>query len=92
MSIHSIGVVGAGVMGSGIAQVAAMAGLPVTLSNISADFRGLLNSTGTRARFAIGVFCYRVARHVGSLAPALGGVDALVFTAGIGENGRRSAP
>ena len=56
------------------------------LSSISADFRDLLDSTDTRARFAIGVFCYRVARHVGSLAAALGGVDALVFTAGIGDH------
>jgi len=56
------------------------------LSGISADFRDLLGSSDPRAQFAIGVFCYRVARSVGSLAAALGGVDALVFTAGVGEH------
>jgi acetate kinase len=56
------------------------------LSGISADFRDLLGRGDSRAQFAIGVFCYRVARNVGSLAAALGGVDALVFTAGVGEH------
>ena len=49
-----------------------------------------LESAGTpEARLALGVFCYRVAAAVGALATALGGLDALVFTAGIGEG---SAP
>jgi hypothetical protein len=39
-----------------------------------------------RARFAVQVFCYRVARHIGSLAAALGGLDDIAFTAGVGEN------
>jgi acetate kinase len=56
------------------------------LSGISADFRELLASGEPRAQFAVEVFCYRVARHVASLAAALGGLDAIVFTAGIGEN------
>jgi acetate kinase len=56
------------------------------LSGISSDFRELLNSESPRARFAIEVFCYRVAGHLGSLAAALGGLDGIVFTAGVGEN------
>jgi acetate kinase len=56
------------------------------LSGISADFRDLLASSDPRAAFAVDFFCYRVARHIGSLAAALGGLDGLVFTAGIGEH------
>jgi acetate kinase len=56
------------------------------LSGVSSDFRELLASNEPRARFAIDLFCYNVARHVGSLAAALGGLDGLVFTAGVGEN------
>ena len=56
------------------------------LSGISSDFRELLASDEPRARFAIEVFCYCAAREIGSLAAALGGVDAIVFTAGVGEN------
>ena len=56
------------------------------LSGISSDFRELLASASPRARFAIEVFCYNVARQIGSLAAALGGLDGIVFTAGVGEN------
>jgi acetate kinase len=56
------------------------------LSGISSDFRELLASDEPRARFAIDLFCHTVARHIGSLAAALGGLDGLVFTAGVGEN------
>jgi acetate kinase len=56
------------------------------LSGISADFRELLASGNPRARFAVEVFCYWVARHIASLAAALGGLDGVVFTAGVGEN------
>jgi acetate kinase len=56
------------------------------LSGISSDFRELLASDNPRARFAIEVFCYRVAGHIASLAAALGGLDGIVFTAGVGEN------
>ncbi len=56
------------------------------LSGFSSDFRDLLASEDPRARFAIEVFVYRVARGIGSLAAALGGLDGLVFTAGVGEN------
>jgi acetate kinase len=56
------------------------------LSGISSDFRELLASDNPRARFAVEVFCYRVAGHIASLAAALGGLDGVVFTAGVGEN------
>jgi acetate kinase len=56
------------------------------LSGISSDFRELLASESPRARFAVEVFCYRVAGHIASLAAALGGLDGIVFTAGVGEN------
>jgi acetate kinase len=56
------------------------------LSGISNDVRELLDSKDRRAVFAIDYFVYRVALHAGMLAAALGGLDAFVFTAGIGEN------
>ncbi len=56
------------------------------VSGISGDVRTLLASNDTRAREAIELFVYRASRAIGSLAAALGGLDALVFTGGIGEN------
>jgi acetate kinase len=56
------------------------------ISGISSDMRVLLDSGEPRARLAVDVFVHRVGRELGSLAAALGGLDALVFTAGIGEN------
>jgi acetate kinase len=56
------------------------------LSGISSDMRTLLDSPDPRAKLAVDVFCHRVGREMGSLAAALGGLDALVFTGGIGEN------
>jgi acetate kinase len=56
------------------------------VSGVSSDMRTLLSSDDPRAAFAVDLFCYRVARELGSLAAALGGLDALVFTGGIGEN------
>jgi acetate kinase len=56
------------------------------LSGVSSDFRELLASEVPRARFALEVFYYRVACEIGSLAAALGGLDGIVFTAGVGEN------
>ena len=56
------------------------------LSGISSDFRELLASEEPRARFALDVFYDRAARQIGSLAAALGGLDGIVFTAGVGEN------
>jgi acetate kinase len=56
------------------------------LSGISNDMRELEASSDPRAAFAIDFFVYRIALNVGMLAAALGGVDAFIFTAGIGEN------
>jgi acetate kinase len=56
------------------------------VSGISSDMRTLLDSDDPRARLAIDLYCYRIRREMGSLAGALGGLDAIVFTAGIGEN------
>lgn len=56
------------------------------VSGVSNDMRTLLASPEPAARFAIDLFCYRIGRELGSLAAALGGLDTLVFTAGIGEN------
>jgi len=56
------------------------------VSGISSDFRELLASADPRANFAVDLFCRSVARHIASLAAALGGLDAIVFTAGVGEN------
>jgi acetate kinase len=57
-----------------------------SLSGISSDVRELLSSADPRAAFAIDYLVYRVALSAGMLAAALGGLDAFVFTAGIGEN------
>jgi acetate kinase len=56
------------------------------LSGVSSDMRALLASGDPRARLALDVYAYRIRRELGSLAAALGGLDGLVFTAGIGEN------
>lgn len=56
------------------------------LSGISSDMRELQQSSAPRARIAIDYFTYRVAREIASCVAALEGMDALVFTAGIGEN------
>ena len=48
--------------------------------------RALLASSEPAARLAVDFFVYRAAKEIGSMAAALGGVDGLVFTAGIGEN------
>jgi acetate kinase len=56
------------------------------VSGISSDMRTLLGCDDPRARLAIDVYVYRIRRELGSLAGALGGLDALVFTAGVGEN------
>ena len=56
------------------------------VSGISQDMRVLLGSDTPEAREAVDLFCYRIARELGSLAAAAGGLDALVFTGGIGEH------
>jgi len=58
------------------------------MSGISSDMRTLEASSAPEAKAAIDVFIYRIGRELGSLAAALGGLDAIVFTAGIGENSR----
>jgi acetate kinase len=59
------------------------------VSGVSNDMRVLLESSEPHAAEAVELFIYRITRELGSLAAALGGIDALVFTAGIGE---RSVP
>ena len=56
------------------------------VSGISSDMRVLLASDQPTAQEAIDLFCYRIVREIGSLAAAIGGLDALVFTGGIGEH------
>jgi len=56
------------------------------LSGISGDMVTLLASQAPLAREALDVYVYRIAREIGSLTAALGGLDTLVFTAGVGEN------
>jgi acetate kinase len=56
------------------------------VSGISSDMRALRQSTAPEAAQAIALFVYRIVREIGSLAAALGGLDGLVFTAGIGEH------
>ncbi|MDR2690072.1 MAG: acetate kinase [Azoarcus sp.] len=56
------------------------------VSGVSQDMRDLLESDKPEAQEAVDLFCYRIAREAGSLAAASGGLDALVFTGGIGEN------
>jgi acetate kinase len=55
------------------------------VSGVSSDMRVLLDSEAPRSKFAVDLFVYWIVREIGSLAAALGGLDALVFTAGIGE-------
>jgi acetate kinase len=56
------------------------------VSGISSDMRTLRASSDSRAREAIALFVYRIVREIGSLTAALGGLDGIVFSAGIGEN------
>lgn len=59
------------------------------VSGVSNDMRALLDSADPHAQEAVELFCFRIAKETGALAASLGGIDAFVFTAGIGE---RSAP
>ena len=59
------------------------------VSGLSNDMRKLLEAEAAgneRARLAVDVFCYRLRKYIGAYVAALGGIDALVFTGGIGEN------
>jgi acetate kinase len=59
------------------------------LSGVSNDLRAIMREAeagNERARVAIDIFCYRIIKYIGAYAAAMGGVDAVVFTGGIGEN------
>jgi acetate kinase len=59
------------------------------VSGVSSDMRDVLAAAkqgNERAQLALDVYCYRVRKYIGAYAAALGGLDALVFTAGVGEN------
>ncbi|TVP60281.1 MAG: acetate kinase, partial [Gemmatimonadales bacterium] len=59
------------------------------LSGISGDMRDLLEEEGKgeeRARLALDVYCYRIRKYIGACAAAMGGLDAVAFTGGVGEN------
>ena len=59
------------------------------ISGVSSDFRDLeeaANNGNERAQLALDTFCYKVKKYIGAYAAAMGGVDAVVFTAGVGEN------
>ena len=59
------------------------------ISGVSSDMREVIkemNDGNKKAKLAFDIFCYRVKKYVGSYVAALGGLDALVFTGGIGEN------
>ncbi|MBK9445676.1 MAG: acetate/propionate family kinase [Betaproteobacteria bacterium] len=56
------------------------------VSGISQDMRTLLASDKAEAAEAVDLFCYRIVREIGALAACIGGLDALVFTGGIGEH------
>jgi len=56
------------------------------VSGISNDIRDVLKSKSKRAKLAIEVFCYNAAKWIGAYIAALNGIDAIVFTGGIGEN------
>jgi acetate kinase len=59
------------------------------ISGVSSDLREVIKSAeegNARSRFAIDIFCYRITKYIGSYAAAMGGLDTIVFTGGIGEN------
>jgi acetate kinase len=56
------------------------------VSGVSSDMRTLLASDDPRAKLAVDLYVYRIGRELGSLAASLHGLDAIVFTGGIGEN------
>ena len=72
-------------------DLASQSGL-LGLSGISGDVRDLEKAAGEgheRAQLALDVFVTEIRRHLGGLMVALGGLDAIVFTGGIGENGQQ---
>ena len=60
------------------------------ISGVSSDFRDLEAAAAqgnAQAQLALDAFCYSVKKYIGAYAAAMGGVDAIIFTAGVGENG-----
>ena len=61
----------------------------IGISGVSSDMRELIAAIkegNKRAKYAFDIFCYRIKKYLGSYAAAMGGLDAFVFTGGIGEN------
>lgn len=58
----------------------------LALSGLTSDMRSLLESPQPEAKYAVAAYCYWAARQAASLIAAMGGIDAMVFTGGIGEN------
>ena len=59
------------------------------VSGVSSDFRDIENAAAegnSHAQLALDMFCYKTTKRIASAAAAMGGVDAVVFTAGVGEN------
>jgi acetate kinase len=56
------------------------------VSGVSSDMRDILGSKDPRARLAFEIYAHRLCREIGAMAGVLGGVDAIVFTGGVGEN------
>ena len=58
------------------------------ISGVSNDLREIMAAAepGNRAQLAIDIFCYRITKYIGSYAAAMGGIDGIIFTGGIGEN------
>ncbi|MGL6029899.1 MAG: acetate/propionate family kinase, partial [Legionella sp.] len=59
------------------------------LSALTNDVKALEESGDAQAQFALKYFCLRTAQYIGMMCVALGGIDALVFTGGIGENSQQ---
>jgi acetate kinase len=75
-----------GLSGAGLERLLYQESGLLGLSGISNDMRVLLESPEPRARLAVDYFVHQVAKQIGALAAVLGGIDGLVFTAGIGEH------
>jgi len=63
------------------------------LSDVSSDFRDIEKAAeggNKRAKLALDIYHYRIKKEIGAFAAAMGGIDAIVFTAGVGENGSKT--
>ncbi|SYZ73185.1 Acetate kinase [Candidatus Zixiibacteriota bacterium] len=61
----------------------------IGISGVSSDMREIIDAAGKgndNARLALDIYCYRLRKYIGAYAAAMGGIDAIVFTAGVGEN------